>query len=146
MSVSLTSHPATSITTITARIFETATVTDTVTETFTVTAPTATFYAACGPQNIVSTINGANIGSGTAVAPRALLTIPNSTPYDCCVSCITRVGCKGSLLVGSTCTLSNVVFGSCSQINNIAYELFTGGTETLYASNGNCGRSVRGVT
>ena len=67
------------------------------TSTTTVTLPTPTYYAACGPENILDTVNGEVINSVTW--PNGFRTLggdANRSAYDCCVACLLAENCAGA--------------------------------------------------
>ena len=77
----------------------------TVTSTTTTIVPAATFYAACGADNIVDQGQGAGYGHaiefetfGCGAGNYNMTEIVNSTAYDCCVACQTTDLCAFSSL------------------------------------------------
>jgi hypothetical protein len=110
------------------------------TATVQVVAPTATFYAACGPSNIISSINGVGILGGVpgGNSVTSLTKIPSA--YDCCVQCLGTTNCGGTLWgTGGYCQLLIQSSGVCTQANQ-AWGLVTQqGATGGFVSNGNCG-------
>ncbi|RAH75033.1 uncharacterized protein BO66DRAFT_434135 [Aspergillus aculeatinus CBS 121060] len=86
-------------------IVTTTTSTETTTNTATVQAPAQTQYAACGPDNQITTVNGRSITE--VVVTGNYETNSASTPYDCCVACIDHsTPCAGYLSAeGAGCYL-----------------------------------------
>ena len=72
--------------TITTTTVSTISATDTATTTSTVLAPAATYYAACGSDNLVGGVNGHGINSGGF--DYGVVTATASSAYDCCVAAI----------------------------------------------------------
>ena len=112
------------------------TVTQTATATVNVQAPGATYYAACGPSNQQSTVNGQNIVGGSAYG-----TISQSTQnsaYDCCVSCLNDPTCgAGAYGDGNDCyTFGNS--GTCSESTAVVM-LNTGGGSAYTVFDTYCG-------
>ncbi|KAF2488664.1 hypothetical protein BU16DRAFT_568183 [Lophium mytilinum] len=122
---------------------DTATVTvATVTNTVGAVAPTSTYYAACAPNNVISTVNGQGIVQAYYNNPNYFSSTGAGSGYDCCVACITTSGCGGTYGAPGACYL--LMEGSgCSQSQE-AYELELGGSgdQGIYASNGYCGKNV----
>jgi len=123
-----------------------ATVTSTFSTTTTLVQPaTATYYAACGPQNQVSQdLNGSGllitVDDGTA---NQLLAAASA--YDCCVACITTLNCASSNYfpgVGDqSCELN--IFDTCpANQGQQGYIYSSGGTDGLVVSNGLCGYAL----
>lgn len=81
--------------TSTSTALETTTTSTTTTQTV---GPTPTFYAACGPDNILSQYNGNTVDTLLLADPLGSATLlPNTnSAYDCCVACLQTSGCAGS--------------------------------------------------
>jgi hypothetical protein len=95
-----------SISILTGNVLSTSTTTLIVTDTATVAGATPTSYAACSPNNIISTyqgqpINADNFGCGFNNS------FPSDSAYGCCVSCQTEGGCAGTIYVDGTCLLAD---------------------------------------
>ncbi|KAJ5811555.1 hypothetical protein N7474_007856 [Penicillium riverlandense] len=106
-------------------------------------APEATYYAACGPDNQISEINGTTI-----VAERfsAGYHLQGTNPYDCCVRCLTfSETCTSysfraqSAFQSSICYLIAPDNAICdpSENSSQAVILGSGGLDTV--GNSNCG-------
>lgn len=96
ISVSTKTVTAKSTSTVTAAI-QTITAASLTTQTATATTelPQATFYAACGDDNLVSSINGQGISQ---FGGPPLSDVSAGSAYDCCVACqLAGNGCKGGL-------------------------------------------------
>jgi hypothetical protein len=129
-------------TTITETATATSTSTSTLTSTSTAFAPMATYYATCGSDNRVSSIDGRDIATGILVP--AYVNIEYTivaTAYDCCVHCLLWETCGASYFspVNSFCN----AFKTARTCNPTApvNEIVTG-DPVFVASNGNCGRVV----
>ena len=110
-------------------------VTETATATVNVQAPDATYYAACGPSNQQSTVNGVTITSG--VYNYDLTSYPANSAYDCCVACLNDATCGVTAFGDGVCYgLTNG--GTCSQ-SNAVLQVFTGAGDGLTVSNSYCG-------
>ncbi|KAJ1329871.1 hypothetical protein MN608_06607 [Microdochium nivale] len=143
----------------TETVTETTTATTTVTETTATTTTTTTTaeatsfaltYEACGPRNILgpryngspisNVFNGANNGQagGGAIYDNTAA----ASAEDCCVSCVTKTGCTGSVFAGGRCVLLRNQQRSCgSQSSNVAaFVVSPGSASSGYVlSNGLCG-------
>ncbi|KAK3614812.1 hypothetical protein LTR56_027000 [Elasticomyces elasticus] len=114
-------------------IYETSTFTDVVTFTPSTTStttviatqrlvfPTATVYAACGPDNIATCVNGSPIIYVATSSPNFehFGTTSDRTPYDCCVSCMNDPLCALSSFYAQSkdstqCTISSPLSASLS--------------------------------
>ncbi|KAL6715437.1 hypothetical protein ACLMJK_006398 [Lecanora helva] len=73
------------------------------TQTVTSTPPTATFYAACASNNQVSQVSGYGIDTFDFVGALNIVGDGTTSPYDCCVACITDPNCGASLDAGGLC-------------------------------------------
>lgn len=85
--------------------------------------PTATFYAACAADNLVSELYNSPIGeNGNLTLANTAITEPDNprvyaqtvstaaSAYDCCVQCITSDDCGGGYFVNDgtgTCVVAN---------------------------------------
>ncbi|KAK4904121.1 hypothetical protein LTR49_026375 [Elasticomyces elasticus] len=115
------------------QIYETSTFTDVVTFTPSTTStttviatqrlvfPTATVYAACGPDNIATCVNGSPIIYVATSSPNFehFGTTSDRTPYDCCVSCMNDPLCALSSFYAQSkdstqCTISSPLSASLS--------------------------------
>lgn len=85
----------------------TVTVAASMTATVSVIAPTATYYAACASNNLLSNdpYDGGNLCSAYAVDDTVVSTTDSA--YDCCVACITADNCGGAYftIADGTCTI-----------------------------------------
>lgn len=128
----------------TSTVTETTTLTSSFSETQTVSAvaPTSTYYAACGSDNIITSINGGQpIGGARFASPDYFATLNNvPNAYECCVACINTPNCGGTYGYPGVCFLHMQSENVCSQ-NNVAYRLFTSGSASAFASNGYCGQN-----
>jgi len=127
---------------------ESTTTTSVATQTIEVVQPSSTYYAACGPDNVISKVGGNFIDvigwnylentPGQGVQERSA-----RTPYECCVSCINTPGCAGSIYVASLCYSISQTPGICSP-DALGGRLFASGgqgqSENFFVSNGLCGR------
>ena len=116
----------------------------TTTATQTLVVAQSTYYAACGPSNLVSTVNGQNIVTTGGTTDGYVYT-SDTTAYDCCASCISNPLCEVTVFndgfqTGSQCILA--VAAGCSsegQYSALAYV----NNAYLYIpytiANGNCG-------
>lgn len=138
---------------VSTTIVETETFTSTVSNIVTVAAPSATYYAACAPNNIVGTANGASFGamqiSGT-VQPRFYYAHLNSA-YDCCVACQTTNNCAGASYVDGTCSVypiggtAGTSGGTCNpKVFFGDYFPYSGG-DPQTVINGPCGQFAYGM-
>ncbi|APA11060.1 predicted protein [Sclerotinia sclerotiorum 1980 UF-70] len=122
---------ATSITTITS--------TQTVSE---ISGATPTVYAACAPNNVISSFNGQSI-SQNRFLNNVLAATTAASAYDCCVACQKNAsGCAGSLyLPGGACYLSSSD-GKCdgSVVANYFYTSAGTSANAFSVSNGPCGQ------
>jgi len=140
--VTITAPDSTTTTTSMVTVTTTTTTTTVFTVSVTVTA-TATYYAACGPQNLVSmdpsggllTLSGFDYSTATYQAI--------DSTYDCCVACLTSPNCAGSTSYSNSgnlyCAIINL--GTCPANQNqqaYMYASYDSG-ETNTFSNGLCG-------
>ncbi|KAL8804029.1 MAG: hypothetical protein Q9182_002820 [Xanthomendoza sp. 2 TL-2023] len=122
--------------------YATSTAYATTTATETVEAPTATYYAACGAANQLSTVEGKGITSfGTSNTASYVTGI--TTGYDCCVACITSpatCGAAALFVPSSTCVLVTPRNNMCDPKMQVL-EFFTqsGFPQQAVISTGNCG-------
>ncbi|KXJ87583.1 hypothetical protein Micbo1qcDRAFT_216083 [Microdochium bolleyi] len=142
----------TQIITETTTATETATATTTTTETTTSTTTEtamATEYAGCGPNNIFETYQGRpitnvfNNGNGQLTGATILdYVIGVSSAVQCCVACLKKEGCTGSIYPkGSTaCYLMHNRDRTCASQSANQALFVTSNAGTGYAiSNGLCG-------
>jgi len=131
-------------TTITQTQIEPTTTTILTTQTIEVAEPASTYYAACGPDNMISSINGKGFAYfGSPGMPQFLAV---GSAYDCCAACISTPNCIGSANQvfdsRNLCLLEMRDFGACdgrSQGADVGLRDETpDGTVTI--SNGLCGR------
>ncbi|KAL8844245.1 MAG: hypothetical protein Q9176_001420 [Flavoplaca citrina] len=118
--------------------------TSTITSTQTLDLPIPTFYAACGPDNIISSVNGANI---VGIASNNQVSLSRfSTPYDCCVSCITSQTCAAGLFIanGATCYLVAQTRTCDPKVEVLRFQLQMGAPGGNSISTGNCGAVANG--
>jgi hypothetical protein len=113
------------------------------TTTVTEAKPAATNYAACGPNNQASSVNGQGFAVISIPRGTSFTDVPGATPYDCCVSCFTTGGCFGYFFLIRSCTLlqtDNVAQGQCGAPNRGGFS--TGGPPdpTVVIGNGPCGQ------
>lgn len=137
-SITLTIFSTSSIYTI---IPSTTITTQTVTATLTqFIGATPTAYAACAPNNIITTYNGASIDQGD-FRYGVLSSFTAASAYDCCVACQTAAGgCGGSLYLDGSCNLSTDT-GVCDGSLVAAYFMAgTGDFPGISLSNGPCGQ------
>lgn len=112
------------------------TVTETATATVTVQAPEETYYAACGPSNQQSTLNGAPITNG--YYNYGLSSVAANSAYDCCVACLTDSTCGVTAYQAGLCIkLSNG--GTCSQTNAVLQVTHDSSNSVFTVSNTYCG-------
>jgi hypothetical protein len=123
-----------------------STTTTTIATTTTVFAPLATYYAACGTDNQVSTIDG-RVLSQFDPTPNTYTITPSTGAYDCCAMCIQDESCGASFFLerysygnAQTCYMMNNG-GICSGSRPVG-QIFNDvdNTAALTASNGNCGQ------
>ena len=110
-------------------------VTETATATVNVQAPDATYYAACGPSNQQSTVNGATIVGGYYFG--GLNQISANSAYDCCVACLNDSTCGAVAYQTGTC-YEFTTAGTCSQ-SNAVLQVVTGSGDAFTVSNSYCG-------
>ena len=110
-------------------------VTETATATVNVQAPDATYYAACGPSNQQSTVNGATITGG--YYNYGMTSYAANSAYDCCVACLNDATC-GVVAFGDGACYAFTNGGTCSQ--SIAdLQVTTGAGDAFTVSNSYCG-------
>ena len=80
--------------TATSTVVPTTTTSLTATVTQTQTQPSATYYAACGPNNQLTSVNGVPIDGANFYNFADSSDISN--PYDCCVACLQSPTCGAS--------------------------------------------------
>ncbi|KAI9844667.1 MAG: hypothetical protein M1837_005409 [Sclerophora amabilis] len=123
-------------------VFSTTTSTITSTTTQVIQAPQATYYAACGPENQLSTVGDGNVyGFGTNNAVSQLSNI--KSPYDCCVACLTSPTCGASVVFSGgngVCFLVAQTGGTCDP-KAVVLNYFTrpGVPKNDFVSTSNCG-------
>ena len=174
LAAAATSYPQSVICTTTTTKTKTQTITNphkvaatTTTVTSTVQVPAATYYAACGPDNVVNHGLGADSNKGIVdfltfgSAPYTNQYLGIQTPYDCCVACQTTDGCKLSILstfYGSnppTDPACNLWFDNSSPCDGSyspgPFEFYTDANNPRtpdqsleYVSNGPCGEILYG--
>lgn len=120
--------------------------TTTTTTTDTVQAPQATFYAACGPDNLATAVNNVPIVYTTYLRSHTIDggATYNVNAYECCVFCFMLPGCLGAVLspAGSCFTIDLRDPGQCSQSdaeNHLFVALGDPVDGTMVATNGPCG-------
>ena len=158
---------------VTTSFTASTTITSTTTLTATVEQPAATFYAACGPSNLLSRVYDSVLEptfgdpngylSSASVNPSyyddegELVTIIQTTlvadnAYDCCVQCITNPNCGGGFFQEddwNQCTLSTPV-RECdpTALGGVTAvvdrEDSTFGTLQVTVFDGNCGLAYQG--
>jgi len=128
-------------TTITSIATEISTTTSTSTTISTSFAPLATYYAACGSDNQVSSVNGRELYDQGVRFPVEVINTANA--YDCCVRCLQSPICGSSLFSaadGNYCALVSSS-GTCDPTKETADLYATGNPEKFaVVSNSNCGR------
>ncbi|KAL8642900.1 MAG: hypothetical protein Q9226_008454 [Calogaya cf. arnoldii] len=77
---------------ITSIVPVTTTTTTTATLTFTIQEPESTYYAACGPENLLTNdpLEGGNLTQADAEVSGWTMTSVAESAYDCCAQCIVR--------------------------------------------------------
>lgn len=133
-------EPATSTETTTELVQTTTTVTTTATTASTSTTmeaagPTATYYAACADDNILTSYMGSGV-QWTQV-DGAVNQVGTKSPYDCCVECQKSSTCGLSFTWYGRCYLAEV--GVCNPRGDAAY-FHTVQVQADGLSNGRCGR------
>lgn len=126
---------------VTSTVDTTTTTTDYIsTVTNTVTAPSATFYAACADNNLLSN-DPYDFGNlCTAYTLDNTILVNTDSAYDCCVACQQNSNCGGSFftVADGTCTLDQP-----SACDPTAYGIFIAGCGDdpvqYIVSDGNCG-------
>ena len=137
----ITATASTTITITAAQQTTTATSVTTTTSTVTSEQPQATFYAACGNDNLVSSVDGFGIDTISDFSNGLSFVAANSA-YDCCVACVLNSNCAGTIFDtrGLGCIVANGP-GTCSA-SNMPGSIATSGDQppTIFiASNSNCG-------
>jgi hypothetical protein len=118
------------------------------TTTVTVSQPTATIYAGCGADNIVSGVNGEGLYLFGANKPLNFFDVAARSPQDCCAVCQTTAGCYGyGYAGGCSLIMNNEAPGSCAALPGLL--LFNYGPDMdpspdIAVGNGPCGQFVRG--
>ena len=106
-------------------------------------APEATSYAACQPNNLVYGVDGqdALYGIGTPYTFSDDQTV--TSPYDCCVSCITTPDCGGAAFFPGDGCYTYTDGGTCSatQITG-GFSSMDSATMDATISNAYCGQFV----
>lgn len=129
--------------TATSVITSPTTTTTTVTQTATVTPATATYYAACSPQNVIAAPQGYYFVQYqyTPATKQASVQTPDNNAYDCCVACITDPYCKVAEFSPNECSLDYGDYETnCSGGEIVIVHLSDQGTSSLGSlSAGNCG-------
>ena len=110
-------------------------VTETATATVNVQAPDATYYAACGPSNQQSTVNGATIVGG--YYNYGMTSYSANSPYDCCVACLNDATC-GVVAFGDGACYAFTNGETCSQ-STAVLQVVTGTGDSFTVSNSYCG-------
>jgi len=119
--------------------------------TVTVNPPQATFHAACGTNNMVNQVNGYGIETFNFVGSLNVVGDGNTSPYDCCVACITDPNCGASLDVSGLCQVFYPK-AACGGPNSFAGYYLGGQTagftpaQGFTVSDGNCGQASAGGT
>ena len=114
--------------------------------TVTVTPPQATFYAACDTNNMVNQVDGYGIDTFDFVGTLNVVGDGNTSPYDCCVACITDPNCGASLDADGLCQVFYPQ-PTCGGPNTFAGYYFGGETagftpaQGFTVSDGNCGQA-----
>ncbi|KAL8746314.1 MAG: hypothetical protein Q9190_001657 [Brigantiaea leucoxantha] len=126
-------------TTTTTTVVPTTTVSLVSTTTVTVTPPQATYYAACGPNNQLETVNGVPIDGANFYNGAASVTA--SSAYDCCVACLNNPSCGASAYFGfSQCYVAQNG-GTCNPANAVLAAIADGEDTSggVFVSSSNCG-------
>jgi hypothetical protein len=118
------------------------------TTTVTVSQPTATIYAGCGADNIVSGVDGGGLYQFGASLPLTFFDAPARSPQDCCAACQTTAGCYGYGYAGGCyLIMSNDASGSCAALPGLLKFNYGPGinpSPDIAVGNGPCGQFVRG--
>ncbi|KAI9755958.1 MAG: hypothetical protein M4579_004089 [Chaenotheca gracillima] len=117
----------TSTITATTTIVSESTTLLTVTQTDSVTAPEATEFAVCSPQNVysgppgsgVSTIRFGNSGAGQAFEGGA------TSAVDCCIACAQNTACEASFFASGQCFLVTTPAGAVCTTSNLPFTFET---------------------
>ncbi|KAF4548925.1 Hypothetical protein D9617_24g016380 [Elsinoe fawcettii] len=129
--------------TTTRNVTSTATITRTLTRTS--AGPTPTFYAACGTNNIVGSVNGTGIKEVGLVREPAVRTATDA--YSCCVACQLSTNCAFSQFFPSskTCFIARRNQRRVCDSKAEAGEFLTGfdvQPDVSFLSNSGCGQVV----
>lgn len=111
------------------------------TVTNTILAPSATFYAACADDNLLSNDpdDGGNLCD--AYASDSTVVVNTDSAYDCCVACQQNSNCGGALftVADSTCLIDQPS-GTCDPTSGGINIYGCGDNPVRYiAIDGNCG-------
>ena len=132
-------------TAITQTIVEPSTTTTVTTQTIEVGTPASTFYAACGADNFIPSINGQLVNS-LYISDLALQDVVVGSAYDCCVACVSTSACVGSAFSLfnnlNYCFFFTQKSGACDAGSQGAQIIPQDGTPdgSLLLSNGICGK------
>ena len=126
---------------VTATIDITSTTTQVSTVTNTVIAPSATFYAACASNNLLSNdpLDGGNLCS--AYTQDNNVQLNTASAYDCCVACQQNSNCGGAYftIADGTCTIDQP--STCDPNAPFVEIAGCGTSPALYIGiDGNCGQ------
>ncbi|KAJ9665945.1 hypothetical protein H2201_003856 [Coniosporium apollinis] len=132
---------------------QTNTETSTTSSTITVVAPTSTYYAACGPENVVRNANGGTFNAlqiSGSIQPSFWSNTP--TAYDCCVRCMNTPNCALANWAGGQCMVHPIggTAGTSGGVCNVKHYFGNffqrdGLGDPWTISNGNCGQFSYGM-
>ena len=127
-------------TTITDVATATSTTTSTLTSTSTSFAPMETFYAACGSDNRVSSVNGRGISDGNVF--NNVVAAQAASAYDCCVLCLQTENCGATYFGAQYNNLCAIITtaGTCSATTQVSELVINDRPGAFVVSNSNCGR------
>ena len=132
-------------TAITQTIVEPSTITTVTTQTIEVAAPASTFYAACGADNFIPSING-QVSSQILTNGLSQQSVVAGSAYECCAACISTFACVGSVFQvvnnQNYCYFFTRNSGACAPASLGGQIILQDGTPdgSLLLSNGDCGR------
>ena len=99
-----------------------------------------TFYAACGSDNRVSSVNGRGISDGNVF--NNVVAAQAASAYDCCVLCLQTENCGATYFGAQYNNLCAIITtaGTCSATTQVSELVINDRPGAFVVSNSNCGR------
>jgi hypothetical protein len=107
--------------------------------------PTPISYAACGPDNILTSYNGRHIKHIAFLETGFIFLGKQSSAYDCCVVCLNTPNCASSVWFYPNCVGAKPPGACNASLVSGEFTLYSHDESDLALSNGKCGQwKIRG--